>query len=347
MTSQPSHGLSPASIETIAGLSAGLLSTIIVHPLDIIKTRLQGSLHFQPGAKKWTDNGFPVDTSAHPLLNSSRSVLRDILRNEGPTRIAALYRGLTPNLIGNSAGWGLYFLWYREAQNLIRNFRGYQPGQQLTSLDYLTASALSGGLSAILTNPVWVVKTRMLSTSATQTGAYPSMVSGLRSIYRREGVRGFFHGMTPSLFGVSHGALYFVAYEKLKFWRRQSKNTEELTNADTLMTSSLSKIFAGVISYPHQVVRARLQTYNPSATTHVRGPGIIALVKQIWHNEGFVGYYKGLFPNLLRVVPSTCVTFLVYENVRWSLPRVFVAKEADAVDAGGGGTTKANKKGPL
>ena len=36
-----------------------------------------------------------------------------------------------------------------------------------------------------------------------------------------------------------------------------------------------------------------------------------------------VGFYKGLLPNLLRVVPSTCVTFLVYENVRWALPRTF------------------------
>src|SRR5882757_11048262 len=115
-------------------------------------------------SRKNNSDCFPsVDTSSHPLLNSSRAVLRDILRNEGPTRIGALYRGLTPNLVGNSAGWGLYFLWYREAQDLIRNARGYGPGHQLTSVDYLTASSLSGLLSAIITNPIWVVKTRMLS----------------------------------------------------------------------------------------------------------------------------------------------------------------------------------------
>lgn len=136
--------------------------------------------------------------------------------------------------------------------------------------------------------------------------------------------------MTPSLFGVSHGALYFVAYEKLKLWRKKAKKDAPLSNADTLLTSSLSKVFAGVITYPHQVVRARLQTYNPSAITHVRGPGLISLIKQVWHNEGVVGFYKGLFPNLLRVVPSTCVTFLVYENVRWSLPRMFGAPDDEA-----------------
>ncbi|KAI1618026.1 MC family mitochondrial carrier protein [Exophiala viscosa] len=323
MTSPTRHGLSPGAIETLAGLSAGLVSTIIVHPLDIIKTRLQ------------------VDTSAHPLLNSSRAVLHDILRNEGPTRIAALYRGLTPNLVGNSAGWALYFLWYKEAQDVVRSVRGYAPGQQLTSFDYLSASAASGMLSAILTNPIWVVKTRMLSTSSAQTGAYPGMIYGLRSIYRTEGIRGFFHGMTPSLFGVSHGALYFVAYEKLKLWRKQVKKDAPLSNADTLLTSSLSKVFAGLITYPHQVVRARLQTYDPSAITPVRGPGMVDLIKQVWHNEGIVGFYKGLFPNLLRVVPSTCVTFLVYENVRWRLPRMFGAQGDEAAVGVAG---NANKK---
>ena len=31
--------------------------------------------------------------------------------------------------------------------------------------------------------------------------------------------------------------------------------------------------------------------------------------------EGFTGLYKGLVPNLLRVMPQSAVTFLVYETV--------------------------------
>jgi solute carrier family 25 (mitochondrial folate transporter), member 32 len=216
----------------------------------------------------------------------------------------------------------LYFLWYKQAQDVIRTYRGYTPTQQLTSADYLTASAASGFLSAILTNPIWVVKTRMLTTSATQSGAYPGLFSGLSTIWRTEGVRGFFHGLTPTLFGVSHGALYFLAYEKLKLWRRQKKNTQTLSNFDTIYASTLSKVFAGTITYPHQLVRARMQTYQPGTTIPLTSKGLISLVRTIWTNEGFLGYYKGMFPNLLRVVPSTCVTFLVYENARWALPRL-------------------------
>lgn len=34
-------GLPPAIVESIAGLSAGVIATLVVHPLDIVKTRMQ------------------------------------------------------------------------------------------------------------------------------------------------------------------------------------------------------------------------------------------------------------------------------------------------------------------
>lgn len=39
------HGLSPSVVETIAGFAAGISSTLVVHPLDVIKTRLQGTAY--------------------------------------------------------------------------------------------------------------------------------------------------------------------------------------------------------------------------------------------------------------------------------------------------------------
>lgn len=36
-------GLSPAVIESLAGLSAGTVATLVVHPLDIVKTRMQST----------------------------------------------------------------------------------------------------------------------------------------------------------------------------------------------------------------------------------------------------------------------------------------------------------------
>jgi hypothetical protein len=39
---QSNHaGTSPALVEAVAGLSAGTVATLVVHPLDIVKTRMQ------------------------------------------------------------------------------------------------------------------------------------------------------------------------------------------------------------------------------------------------------------------------------------------------------------------
>ncbi|MCJ1248332.1 hypothetical protein MMC30_005549 [Trapelia coarctata] len=291
--------LPPSLIETIAGFTAGIATTIAVHPLDLIKTRLQ------------------VDRTSSSLPGSSPRVIRHILQNEGG--VSALYRGLGPNLVGNSVSWGLYFLWYDKVKRGIARYRG--GGQSLSYYDYFLASGTAGLLTAVCTNPIWVIKTRMLSTSATHTGAYTSILDGTRRIYRTDGLPGFYRGLVPSLFGISHGALQFMAYEQLKILgtTRLPKGQHELSNLDTLVSSGLSKIFAGSITYPYQVIRARLQTYD----AEVMYRSARDAVGQVWRREGLRGFYKGLGPNLLRVVPSNCVTFLVYENTRGYLSGVW------------------------
>lgn len=150
----------------------------------------------------------------------------------------------------------------------------------------------------------------------------------MRQIYHTEGISGFYRGLVPAIFGVSHGALQFMAYEQLKNLRLHSTHdkfhkfgtAEKITspvlgNVDLLGLSSLSKLFAGSITYPYQVVRSRLQTYEARLLYR----GALDAIRQIWSREGIVGFYKGLGPNLFRVLPSTWVTFLVYENTRASL----------------------------
>lgn len=159
----------------------------------------------------------------------------------------------------------------------------------------------------------------MLSTSSKYPGAYSSIADGTRQILLNEGFRGFYHGLVPSLFGVSHGALQFMAYEKLKIHRSKAGPVKgELGTLDLLIVSGLAKIFAGSITYPYQVVRSRLQMYDAEKMYN----GMRDVMTQIWRREGARGYYKGLGPNLLRVMPSTCVTFLVYEKTKLILPRL-------------------------
>ncbi len=55
-----------------------------------------------------------------------------------------------------------------------------------------------------------------------------------------------------------------------------------------------------------------------NATTHLY-PTIPATIRRTWLEEGLRGFYRGLGTNLVRVLPVTCVTFVVYENIAWLL----------------------------
>ncbi|KAL4989052.1 mitochondrial carrier domain-containing protein [Aspergillus falconensis] len=302
-------GLSSSVVETIAGFTAGIATTLCLHPLDLIKTRLQ------------------VDRNSSSRVGVSLRVIREIFHNEGG--LVAFYRGLTPNLIGNSSSWALYFLFYGNVKNMLGSWRsrcnpdgGQQRRELLISSDYFIASGSAGIITSILTNPVWVIKTRMLATGSLSPGAYTSFTAGAMQILRLEGIPGFYRGLVPSLFGVSHGALQFMAYEKLKLHRADAHSgvgqKRELNNMDFFIISSVSKTFAGSITYPYQVLRSRLQTYDAQLAYR----GLWDAIVQIWATEGLAGFYKGLGPNLFRVLPSTWVTFLVYENTRAYLPKV-------------------------
>lgn len=77
-----------------------------------------------------------------------------IIRDEG--MVKGLYRGLTPNLVGNSASWALYFAWYDQIKYNLS--AGRAPEARLSHLDYFTASGVAGAI--MLRRDAWKSLTR-------------------------------------------------------------------------------------------------------------------------------------------------------------------------------------------
>lgn len=57
------------------------------------------------------------------------------------------------------------------------------------------------------------------------------------------------------------------------------------------------------------------QRHNASAAYS----GMSDVFWRTFQHEGLRGFYKGLFPNLLKVVPAASITYLVYETMKKSL----------------------------
>ncbi|KAE8599435.1 hypothetical protein XENTR_v10017184 [Xenopus tropicalis] len=235
--------------------------------------------------------------------------LSTVWQREG---LRGLYQGVTPNMWGAGASWGLYFFFY----NAVKAYKKEGRAEDLSAIEHLLSAAGAGALTLCFTNPIWVTKTRLVlqydaGIDSTKR-QYRGMFHALGKIYRHEGIPGLYKGFIPGLLGTSHGALQFMAYEELKMDYNKHLNRPSDTKLSTLeyiTMAALSKIFAVSATYPYQVVRARLQDQ------HNRYTGVIDVIRRTWRKEGVHGFYKGIVPNILRVTPACCITFVVYEKV--------------------------------
>ncbi|KAH3962168.1 hypothetical protein HBH98_220070 [Parastagonospora nodorum] len=303
----PKSPLSASLIESVAGFSAGVVSCLAAHPLDLLKNRLQ------------------LNTTSRSRPGDSFRILSAVVKDEGGVK--ALYRGLWPNLLGNSLGWGLYFLFYGNLKEVFQRRRA--KGEHLGSAEFFSASIIAGLLTGACTNPIWVVKTRMLERGANHPSAYKSMSFGIRHVYETRGLKGLWAGFIPSSLGVLHGAVQFSIYENMKKRRgNQLGGQDQLSNWEYVYMSGGSKLLAGAITYPYQPIRARMQQYNAAQ----QYTGLLDVLQKTYRNEGFLAFYKGVIPNTLRVIPTTIVTFVVYENTKLYLPKVFNDEEEMAHD---------------
>ncbi|KAG5240418.1 nicotinamide adenine dinucleotide transporter [Salix suchowensis] len=281
-----------------AGASAGAIAATFMCPLDVIKTRLQ--VHGLP----------PGSGQGGSIIISS---LQHIVKTEG---FKGLYRGLSPTILALLPNWAVYFATYEQLKGILSNVSG---DSQLSVSANMVAAAGAGAATAIATNPLWVVKTR-LQTQGMRPGLVPykSVLSALRRITQEEGLRGLYRSWGSAFFGRDkHVAIQFPAYEKIKYYMAERGNTtvDNLSHTDVAIASSVAKIFASVLTYPHEVVRSRLQEQGCLRDSEVHYAGVVDCIKKVSQKEGFRGFYRGCATNLMRTTPSAVITFTSYEMI--------------------------------
>ncbi|CAF1277221.1 unnamed protein product [Rotaria sordida] len=134
--------------------------------------------------------------------------------------LQGLYEGVTSNVVGNGISLGLYLFIYNTIivlnndQDKIKNLTFY----------YRTIySTTAGLLTIILTNPMWIIKTRITA---------------------------FYKGLTPGLVGIFHGTIQFSSYEQMKSFYVNPFHTTYFLTSVVFTFSALSKFIAATSTYP-------------------------------------------------------------------------------------------------
>ena len=169
----------PAAVHVAAAVAGGTTSSVVRAPFEIVKQQMQLRLH-----------------------ENNRQAVRAIVRAHGAL---GLFTGLS-SLIGREVPFDvLEFLLYEYLK-----YSDYG-GEERSLWTHLLHGAVAGGCAALATNPVDVVKTRIM----TQSGrVYRGLFQSLRLIYRTEGAAVLWAGWQCRLLYTSiGGTLFFGTFE--------------------------------------------------------------------------------------------------------------------------------------
>jgi solute carrier family 25 phosphate transporter 23/24/25/41 len=283
------HELEKTAKQLLCGGAAGAIARSTVAPMDRIKILMQVA---------------HVQKTTH-LYGSMAQTFAQIMKNEGPT---GLWRGNFTNCVRVVPHTATQFVAYDK----IKIYMCGRSDGKLSVPQRLLAGSLSGIAAASVTQPLDVVRIR-LQTDPTVNGKVGIAV---RSMWAEGGIKTFYKGYTPAMLSLAPFiAVNFATFDTLKTWWYGTKKCtkEELRERNPLVVLSLGAaagIFAQTVCYPLDTVRRRMQLKG------LIYPNTAMAFITIAREEGARGFYRGMAPNALKVMPNNAIRFAVYEVLK-------------------------------
>ncbi|RYP84568.1 hypothetical protein DL769_001156 [Monosporascus sp. CRB-8-3] len=131
----------------LAGAGGGILSMILTYPLITLSTRAQ--------------------VESRRAETAFLTAVRRIVAQEG---FPGLYAGLSSAVFGISVTNFVYYYWYEWTRSffLAAARKAGRATTKLTTLESMAAGAIAGSATVIITNPIWVVNTRVTTRAQPQ-----------------------------------------------------------------------------------------------------------------------------------------------------------------------------------
>ncbi len=252
-----------------------MTAAVLTAPLDVLKTRLQSDFYQAQlrAARAAAATAAAAAGQARPgplrsvsyHLAETVQIMRDVHRLEG---WRALFKGLGPNLIGVVPARSCNFYVYGTGKRVYSRLLTGEGGEGVSEKPVVhLASAVTAGIATgTVTNPIWLVKTRLQldknhaaelvgntehgginnSNKAGAAGGgggggggdarayrrYRNSWDCIRQTMRHEGPAGFFKGLSASYLGVTESTLQWMMYEEIKRQLRAREARAEAARAE-------------------------------------------------------------------------------------------------------------------
>ncbi|RYO89156.1 hypothetical protein DL766_008636 [Monosporascus sp. MC13-8B] len=296
-----------AATNLIAGGGAGMMEALVCHPLDTIKVRMQLSRRArQPGAPK---RGF--------LKTGS-----EIVRKETPL---GLYKGLGAVLTGIVPKMAIRFTSFETYKQVLAD----RSTGAVSGTGTFAAGLAAGVTEAVaVVTPMEVVKIRLQAQHHSMADPldvpkYRNAAHAAYTVVREEGPGALYRGVgLTALRQGSNQAVNFTAYtyfkEALVRWQggaRAGDGQTAIPGWQTTVIGLVSGAMGPLSNAPIDTIKTRLQK-TPAEEGVSAFKRVSVIASDMFKQEGFHAFYKGITPRIMRVAPGQAVTFTVYEFLK-------------------------------
>ncbi|KAG5831274.1 mitoferrin-2-like isoform X1 [Anguilla rostrata] len=280
----------------LAGAVAGIMEHCLMFPIDCVKTRMQ-SLQPEPAAR----------------YRNVMEALWRIVRTEGFWRPM---RGLNVTAVGAGPAHALYFACYERLKKTLSDVIHAGGNSHVANG---AAGCVATLLHDAVMNPAEVVKQRMQMYNS----PYRSVLDCIGAIWRKEGAGAFYRSYTTQLtMNVPFQALHFMTYEYLQ----EALNPQRQYNPSShVVSGALAGAIAAAATTPLDVCKTLLNTQESLALHSLNSGGSISglahAFRTVYRLGGLPAYFKGVQARIIYQMPSTAISWSVYEFFKYVITK--------------------------
>ena len=161
--------------------------------------------------------------------------------------------------------------------------------------DTIIAGGLAGFVTPFIYTPTELIKINLQAQDGHTDKKFSGPIDVFKKIYSQKGIKGLFNGNLICIAReIPANIAYFGTYETLKRYVFPHNEDGSTPLYYSIVGGSCAGVLNWAVSLPQDVIKSRLALHIPHINT------VSLVIKDIYHNQGIKGFFRGFTPAVVR-----------------------------------------------